>query len=268
MATHRAQYSSVIGKKRWMQSEGKVSVPNDSGSKVAIMVPFLQELIQDSRDDYEHFEAQVAAYEAHYKEKGRKPFSVMGATIDDFRDVLSDTSIPTVVVTGWGSMSSVAAPFSADRNKDARYGYLDWLHFSDMATHVKLGDFVMLQCGGFKKTFNPPLPLGMVSSHANILGTPGLAHYAAESIGTELPPDPITTAEELSYDAIKELFPLRRDRRLPLLPDAIVPAAVYTVARDLYNEHLNSGMPDIPPPEPLPRPNLGEYKRYAQLEVA
>ncbi|HKR81934.1 MAG TPA: hypothetical protein VJR27_02950 [Candidatus Saccharimonadales bacterium] len=266
MATHRAQYSAVIGKKRWMQSEGKFSVPDDRGSKVAIMVPFLPELIQDPRDNYEQFEAQVAAYEAHYKQKGREPFSVMGATIDDFRGVLSDETIPSVVVTGWGSMSSIAAPFSSDRSKDARYGYLDWLHFSDMATHVKLGDFVMLQCGGFKKEFNPPLPLGMVSSHTNILGTPGLAHYAAQSLEAPLPPDPITTAEELSYAAIKELFPLRRDRRVPLVPEAMIPAGVYTTARDWYNQHLNTGMPDIPPPEPLSQPNLGKYRQYARLK--
>jgi|GEM_PF-3058284 len=251
-----------------MQSEGKVSVPNESGSKVAIMVPFISELIQNPGDNYDEFVKQTAAYEAHYKAQGRKPFSVMGATIEDFYDVLADPSIPSMVVTGWGNMSSIAAPFAKDRNEDARYGYLDWLHFSDRATHVKLGDFVMLQCGGFNKPFNPPLPLGIVSSHANILGTPGVAHYAAQSLEGELLPPAITTSRELSYDEIKQQYPLRRDRALPIVPESMVPAGVYTAARDLFNRHLNTGMPDIPAPEPMPRPNLTDFRQYVDLDVA
>lgn len=268
MANHRTQYRSVIGKKRLMQFEGNISVPDEPGSKVAILAPFIAELIQNPGDNLEHFVAQAEAFEAHYRKQGREPFTVMGATKQDVQDVLRDEAIPSVVVTGWGNWSSLAVPFASNREEDARYGYLDWLHFSDMATHVKLGDFVMLQCGGFRKEFNPPLPVGIMNSHANIIGTPGVAHYAAQSLKGGLLPDPITTSKEFTYDEIKTAFPLRRDRRLPLVPESLVPAGIYTAARDWYNDHLNSGMPDIPPPEPLPRPNLSQYTQYAQLHVA
>jgi len=267
MASHKTQYRSVIGKKRWMESRGKVSVPDEPGSKVAIIAPFISELIQNPGDTFDQFENQVAAYEAYYQGIGREPVTLLGATLQDVKDVITDPSIPSMVVTGWGNMSSVAAPFAKDRGLDARYGYLDWLHFSDVATHVKQGHYVMLHCGGLRNEFNPPVALGIMQSHANILGLPGLPHYASQSLEGELFPPAITSDKELTYSAIKELFPLKRDRNIPVIPDSMVPDGLYKVARNLYNNHLNTGMPDIPPPEPLPRPNLVEFKQFYE-EVA
>jgi hypothetical protein len=251
----RQQYESVLGKRHWLEAEGAFSAPDEAGSRVAILVPFMSALVQDPRDTRENFEKQTAAVTEQYEKKDRDPHHIMDATVEDFEGVLEDTSIPTVVVAGFGNLSAVATPLSKEGGSRQRYGYLDWLHLAGMATHLKLGEFVMLQCGGFLREFNPPLPSGVVSSFSNIRGAAGKGRYTTEIDDLESTVPPLTQEHELSYDQIKELFPLQRGRRV----GEVVPDPAYVAVRGIYNRYLNRTMPDLPPPESIPRPDLREF---------
>ncbi|HET6924577.1 MAG TPA: hypothetical protein VFH39_01990 [Candidatus Saccharimonadales bacterium] len=253
---NREQYAAVIGKRRWLQSEGAYSVPDEAGSRVAILVPFLDEFVQDERDSRANFERQTAVLMDRYTSQGRDPYHVMGATPEDFEQTLADRSVPTVLVAAFGNFSAVVVPLSKDRGKDARYGYLDWLHLAGMATHLKLGKFVMLQCGSFDRQFNPPLGSGVVSSYANIWGAAGRLRYTTDAEGIDAPIEPVTTEDELSYDEVKRAFPLQRNREV----SGSVPDPAYVAVRGVYNRFLNRNMPDIPRPEPIPHPDLRRYR--------
>lgn len=252
---YKERYVSVIGKRRWLQSEGSYSVPDEAGSRVAILVPFIAALVQDPRDSRQNFETQTAALVDQYVAKDRDPHFIMGATPEDFEQVLADASIPTVVVTGFGNFSAVATPLSRDMRQANRYGYLDWLHLAGMATHLKFGEFVMMQCGGFNREFNPPLGCGVVHTFSNISAATGKARYATDIGGEESPVKQITTENELTYRQVRELFPLQRNWDVPPL----VPDPAYVAALGVYNHLLNRNMPDIPRPEPIPYPDLRRY---------
>jgi len=251
----RERYASVLGKRRWLQSERAFSAPDEAGSRVAILIPFIAALVQDSRDSRDNFEKQTAALIDRCVDSDREPHHVMGATPEDFERVIADASIPTVMVAGFGNLSAVAVPLSKSMDQAGRYGYLDWLHLAGMTTHLKLGNFVMLQCGGFDREFNPPLGCGVVSTYANIYAPVGQGRYATDIEGVEVPIIQVTTEEELTYDQIKELFPLQRKRNVP----PAVPDPAYVAARGIYNRFLNPHLPDIPRAEPIPHPDLREF---------
>jgi len=140
------RYADLLAKRQFLEDERQFSVPPGLGSKVAILIPFIHELVRDPRDSQGHFAEQTVKLETHYRNLGRVPLTVMGASISDFRAVFSDKSIPSVVVAGFGNISAVAVPFSNDRSKDARYGPYDWLHVAHAATHLKLGRAIVLTC--------------------------------------------------------------------------------------------------------------------------
>lgn len=252
---HREQYQAVIAKRRYLKEREAYSDPDQAGSRVAILTPFIEELVYDQRDDRSSFESQNADLANYYAEQGRNPYVIMDATIADFEAVLADRSVPSVVVAGFGGLPAVAVPFSKDRARDARFGYLDWLHLAGMATHLKLGKFVMYTCCEYTRVFNPPLPSGVVSSHRNIRAPLGLGIYATGVDDNEPLMLPVSDQDELTYDQIKERFPLQRHSdALSQLPDA-----AYLAARGVYNYVLQRDILQKYPPASIPHPDLRGY---------
>jgi hypothetical protein len=255
----RERYQAVLGKRRQLREAGLFSVPDEPGSRVAILVPFLEELVYDERDSSGNFEKQTAELAAHYTAREREAYHVMGATAEDFEQALTDTSVSTVVVEGFGNFSAVAVPFQKDRNHDARYGYLDWQHLAAMSTHLKLGKFVMYTCSGFLRQFNPPLASGVVSSFRNIQAPSGLALNAIGMQDNEPLIRSITAEDELTYDEIRERFKAPRYEDIP----EGVPDAVYAAARGLrqfVHRHLAEAEDFVPPRStPIPTPDLRQY---------
>jgi hypothetical protein len=251
----REQYQAVLGKRRQLREANAYSVPDDVGTRVAILVPFIQELVYEEEDSQANFEKQTDELMTHYAQHERDPYYVMGATPADFEDTLTDRSVPTVVVSGFGNFSATAVPFSKDRRQDARFGYLDWQHLAGMSTHLKLGKFVMYTCGGFYREFNPPLASGVVSSYRNILAPIGLGIKAVGMQVNEPLIQPVTTKDELDYEEIKRLYPLQRERVVP----PVVPDPAYVAVRGLYNRYLNRELQEKPRAESIPYPDLRQY---------
>jgi len=264
MPSHKAQFNAANAKRQRLLTQEALSVPDGPRSKVAILMPFPQELIQDELDTREHFEAQINAYERRARERGRIPLSIMDATIEDFQDVLTDRSVSSIVVGGWGSISAINIPFSKNRSEDPRYGRYDWLHFASMADHLKQGTFTMTHCGVYRTEFNPPLGVGVVSSHANMYGYPGRLHYAGETALTQELPEQLTDVDHLTYAQIRSDYPLQQNRSVP----SFVPQGIYAAARDLYNDHFNPDHSKLPAAEPLPRPDLDELRNYTVPQAA
>lgn len=255
----RERYAAAMGKRQHLRAEGAFSVPDEAGSKVAILVPYLEEVVYDQRDSRANFEKQTAELIAHYLRRERDPYHVMGATPGDFEQALTDASVSTVVVEGFGNFSAIAVPFSKDRSKDMRYGYLDWQHLAGMANHLKLGKFVMYSCCGFMRAFNPPLAAGIMNSHADIVAPTGQGIHATGMQDNEALMKPVTTEENLTYDAIKQLFRTPPPEDIP----AMVPEAAYMAARGVYHHLIRrqNPQPEYEPPRstPIPYPDLREY---------
>jgi hypothetical protein len=223
----REQYGAVLQKRQFLRSAGAFSEPDETGSKVAILVPFMDELVVEQElDSRKSFEGQT----------------IMGATREDFERVLADESIPTVVVAGFGNLSAIAISLSSEGDQPFRFGYLDWLHLAGMATHLKLGKFVALQCGGYYRQFNPPLASGVQSSYQDILAPAGKGRYATGDWEKEIAP--VTTSDELSYDQIKEMYPMQRRMGIP--------DVAYVALREVREQMRN---PDFPRPEQIPYPD-------------
>lgn len=251
----RERYQAVLGKRRQLREAQAFSASDEIGSKVAILVPFLEELVYDEADSQDNFEKQTGELMEHYAQRQRNPYYVMGATPADFEDALTETSVATIVVEGFGNFSATAVPFSKNRARDARYGYLDWQHLAAMTTHLKLGRFIMYTCGGFYREFNPPLASGVVSTYRNIVAPTGLGITASGMRVNEPLMQPITTEDELDYDEVKRLFPLQRERLVP----PVVPDPAYVAVRGVYNRYLNRELQQVPRPEPIPYPDLRHY---------
>lgn len=245
----------MLAKRAYLRAQEAYSEPDEYGARVAILAPFIEELVYDQRDSRLNFERQNAELADYYADQGRDPYVVMGATVADFEAVLADRSVPTVVVAGFGGLPSVAVPFSRDRAQDARFGYLDWLHLAGMATHLKLGKFVMYTCCECTRVFNPPLPSGVVGSHRNIRAPLGRGIYATGIQDNEPLMQPVATYDELTYEQIKELFPLQRHG------DTLshVPDTAYLAVRSVYNYVLQRDILQQYPPTSIPHPDLRGY---------
>lgn len=228
---------------------GLVSVPDQPGSRVALLMPFIPGLVQDPRDDFGSYEKDAEDLIKHYEGRGYETDLRMLATVPDFAEVLDDPTISTVVVRGFGTLSSVATPHYA--GADAPFGYLDWLHLAKMASHLKTGGFIMRVCGKATRRFNPPFPAGVVTSFSHIQAPVGEYLYVA---GLDDPANelirPITDAGTLTYDQIKDQFPLDRNWDVP----GAVPDSIYDAARLIYNNRFNSHLASLPQPTQIPYP--------------
>ena len=235
-----------------MREQKLFSEPNEPGSKVAILMPFVNAIVRDERDDFESYEQDAAALIAHVRAQGREPHLRMRATPADFAAVLQDRSVASVVIRGTGTLSAVATALD-HCEEDGPYCYLDWLHFAKMATHLKLGRITMRVCGGTPRRFNPPLPCGAASSYSNIWAPVGhLIHVAGLDDPVNDLIRPVTDADELSYDQIKEKFPLERNWDVP----SSLPDGIYVGARQVYNHFLNPDMRYVPKPTPISYPDF------------
>ncbi|MEO6513142.1 MAG: hypothetical protein ABIR37_00500 [Candidatus Saccharimonadales bacterium] len=246
----KEQYGAVLEKRHQLNSAKEFSEPDEPGSKVAILVAFMAELVEHELDSQESFDRQTDKLVDYYTARQREPTPVVNATKGDFERVLADKSVSTVVVAGFGNFSAIAVPLQGSPEEPFRYGYLDWLHLAGMATHLKLGKFVALHCGGYMRQFNPPLAAGVTSSYRNILAPVGKGRFATGDWEKEV--GPITTAEELSYDQIHETYPLRTSGKL-----AVLPAAAYVAVRGMQEQMRN---PEFPKAERIPYPE--EMKQY------
>lgn len=254
----KERYQAVMGKREQLKAAGAFSDPDVVGSKVAILVPFIEELVYDVRDSRLSFERQTSELIAHYAARRRVPYHVMGATADDFAQALGDTSVATVVVAGFGNFSAVAVPFSKNRAQDERYGYLDWQHLAGMTTHLKLGKFISYTCGGFMREFNPPLAAGVVRAHHDILSPVGVGIMATGMEDNAQFIRPVTTEQDLTYDSIKMQFMKPAYENIP--PG--VPNAAYMAARGIYHRLVGYHEPPAPPiprSTPIPYPDLRQY---------
>lgn len=159
-----------------------------------------------------------------------EPVLKMRATVADFEAVVADRTIASVIVRGFGNLSALATPMRPDEG--APVVLLDWLHLSAMTLHLKLGSFTMRTCGVTPRMFNPPFPYGVMSSHRSISAAVG---SVISVVGLKDPANrlikPITESDELSYDEIKEQFPLQRRRKVP----SSVLDVVYYGARAVHN---------------------------------
>jgi hypothetical protein len=240
----REQYGAVLQKRRWLHDMEAFSEPDEAGSKVSILVPFMEQLVIDQQQDSrECFEGQTEKLFDHYTARGRDPQPVMDARKEDFARVMADKSVPTVVVAGFGNFSAIAIPLSGEREQPFRFGYLDWLHLAGMATHLKLGKFVTLQCCAYYRQFNPPLGAGVASSYPDMLAPLGKGRYAADEWENEI--KPITTKDVLSYEEIRESFPIQGKPN-------IVPDAAFMAIRGVREQMR---YPEIPKPEKIPYPD-------------
>ncbi|GAB3058398.1 hypothetical protein GCM10027053_20320 [Intrasporangium mesophilum] len=251
MRDHQA-YKKVLRNREYMKARGQFSVEDAPGAKVAIMMPFVPSLVQDPRDDYEFYESDAASLVGHYRSIDRVPVTFMRATPDDFARVLADRTIPTVVVRGTGTLSSVATPL--ERTDDRSYGFLDWLHAAKMATHLKVGSTIMRVCGRMQRRFNPPWPVGFSASFANIYAPVGEVISMAN---LEEPDNKlirrVSSSDELSYQEVKDTFRVSRQWNVT----TGVPDSVYIAARDVYNQTLNTMLLARPVPKHIP---YGEYR--------
>ena len=244
---NRSEFGRVLRNRHALQDAGLFSAPEGPGSRVALLMPFVDALVQDPRDDYQSFEDDAAELVRHYEANDRVPLVIMRATPDDFAGVMADATIPTVVIRGFGSLSQVAA--TLEKGDDTQYGHLDWLHLAKMATHLKLGEIIMRSCGGATRRFNAPLPVGIASSFNNILAPVG---RAISVVGLDDEANnlirPVTDSDELTYNEIREQFPLQRNREVT----GSVPNGVYMTVRNIYNHTVNQAA--IPDPLPIPYP--------------
>jgi hypothetical protein len=167
----------------------------------------------------------------------------MRATVADFEDVVNDATVATVIVRGFGNLSAISTPLAP--GDDAPYISLEWLHLSRMASHLKLGRFVVRSCGGMTRIFNPPLGYGVVTSHRNIWAPVG---FVISVEGLDDPVNelirPITDTDELTREDILSQFPLQRLRDVP----EYIPDAVYVGARAVHS-FFNDPYGDRPRPQ-------------------
>ncbi|HVN10916.1 MAG TPA: hypothetical protein VMT69_02400, partial [Kineosporiaceae bacterium] len=160
------EFRRVERKANGLRMAKRFSVPDEPGSRVAIMMLFIPGLAHNGRDGYESFEQDACELVAQATATGREPVLRMRASVADFAEVMTDPTVASVVVRGFGSFSAVSTPLWQGR--DVPYGMLDWRILAGMADHLKLGSFVMRTCASLSREFNPPLPFGVVSSHRNI----------------------------------------------------------------------------------------------------
>lgn len=227
---NRAEFNRAAKKRFDLMSAGRFSEPDGPGARVAVLMPFVEGLAQDERDNFASFEHDAEALTNHVAANDREPVLKMRATVTDFETVVSDPTICSIILRGFGGLSAVATPkYSAE---DSPFVPLDWLHLSKMSQHLKLGTFVMRTCGGTPRIFNAPLPYGVVKSHRNILAPVG---RVISLVGLSDPANdfikPITDLDELTYEEIRAQFPLRRLRNVP----GFVPDGLYSSARALHN---------------------------------
>ena len=177
----------------------------------------------------------------------------MRAALEDFAEVMADPTVSSVIVRGFGNFSAMATPFH--RGQDVPYGMLDWRILAGMADHLKLGPFVMRTCAGLTREFNPPLGFGVVNSHRNIRAAVGrvLSVVGLEDEQNDLI-RPVTDKDVLTYDDIKEQFPLQRQRNVP----AIVPDRAYVAARALY-AHGSDPWDGMPRPTPIDTSTISNF---------
>ncbi|WP_270889818.1 hypothetical protein [Pedococcus sp. 5OH_020] len=226
---NRTTFRRAEAKVHALKAAGEFSLRDGPGAKVAVLMPFVAGLVQDQRDDYASFESDAQALVAHIEANDREPVLHMRATVADFESAMTDPTIPTVILRGFGNLSAISTPREA--GPDAPYTVLEWSHLAAMADHLKLGKFVMRSCGGMTRIFNPPLGYGVVASHRDILAPVGLA---ISVVGLDDPVNdfirPVTETEQLTREDILSQFPLQRLRDVP----EFIPDSVYVGARALH----------------------------------
>lgn len=255
---NRAEFNRAAKRRRDLKEAGQFSEPDGPGARVAIVMPFVQALVQSDRDNFASFEQDADALVNHLAANDREPVLRMCATVADFESVVTDRTISSVIVRGFGTLSAVATPKEA--GEDSPVVLLDWLHLSTMAPHLKLGKFTMRTCAGVSRVFNAPLPYGVVSSHRNILAAVG---KVISLVGLEDPANelikPITESHELTYEEIKTRFPFQRG---PKVPES-VPDVLYHGARGLRNVIVSATSASLAKPY-----ELEQGRRVLQPETA
>jgi len=197
-------------------------------------MPFVPGLVQDERDGWDSFLRDAELLEEKIVRTRRIPDIRLGATVDDFRDVMGEEGkyIPTVVVRGFGALSYMSVP-TGDGDD---YALLSWLGLSKMASHLKQGKFIMRTCGLRNRRFNAPLAVGVVNSHRDIWAA---VDHIISVVGLEDEANalirPVTDVPELSYEDVLRQFPLQRNRSVP----AAVPDSVYALAKGIYGSSTN-----------------------------
>jgi len=237
----RVEYRKLLEKRHRFQDEGRLSPPDSPGATVAVLLPFVAGLVQDERDNWDSFARDAELLEQKIVRTRRIPDIRLGATTNDFRDVMGENGrhIPTVVVRAFGSLASINVPTGQGDN----FARLSWLGLSRMASHLKKGKFFMRTCAVRNRRFNAPLAAGVVNSHCDIWAA---VDHIIRIVGLDDEANalirPITDMPELSYEDVLQQFPIGRNWRVP----TAIPDEVYALAKGIYNNSVNRS--------PLPKP--------------
>jgi hypothetical protein len=105
---NRSEFKRAQTKRRALHDAGLLSQPDGPGARVAVLMPFVQGLVQDPRDGFDSFERDAEALVKEIESNDREAVVRMRATVADFEDVVNDATVATVIVRGWPAISSSA----------------------------------------------------------------------------------------------------------------------------------------------------------------
>jgi len=208
MASDKVKFETAFGRWSVLRDESNFSVPDEQG-KIAVVCPFFDEAdyAYDEPDDerYDALKNEALTVADEIMLRGRDVHVAEHASIEDFRQVLAEPNISSIVVVGSGCLSSVQIANPAMKNR------VDWFDLSTMTDHLKTGTFTQRMCGTLPRSLNVPLGLLTVNDHRNLLGAPGkilttrqLNEYADRILL------PVTDEPVMSYESINAQFPQRR----------------------------------------------------------
>ena len=236
MASDRQQFRAAAQRRSDLRERGCLGAPDQDGSTVAILMPYASnggtEVPQDS---YDNFAAEAVELTAHVVNMGKIPDVRFPATIEDFRDVLSNPQVSDLIVSGLGNFSAVTVTQPNDRTLAAlpsgrTDGQVTWYDLVMMATYLPQGSFTARICGRLNRTMN--VPLGFVANdHRRIYAPVGEQIYP---VGLDDPDNllirQITDTADLGYADIKAQFARQPQLEHPLVD--LLPNSAYFALAD------------------------------------
>ncbi len=201
MASDKEDYTIALEKWQSLHDEGLFSDPGENRS-VAVLLPY----DHHDHDGYTGVESFEALREEAYglattlANTKHNVTLAIDAEETDFKEVLQDPKIASVVVIGHGGLSAVHTADPAKR--------LDWADISRMTTHLKTGKFLQRFCGGLWRDFNAPLGTFAMDSHSKVYAPVGKTFSPRNLDDKENNKIiPVTRKTKLGYHAVKMAFP-------------------------------------------------------------
>jgi len=183
-------------------ASGNLSMPEKLGD-TAILLPYYPPMPEaDILESYPVLRREALDLWAGLRAVGKEVIIVDNADKTDFKRVLTDPQISSVVVVGRGSLSSLRVPISEN-------AILDWEDIAEMADHLK-ERFVQRFCGYYVRRLNVPLGLFAVSDHRNVFAPAGSSFMPVDLKDKQNALiKPVTNKPRLTYQDIKDCFAKR-----------------------------------------------------------